>query len=86
MELELLEKRWNMQILAFLLDKQPARFKELTKVCSREATLTFRVKELQKNGLIEATPINTRDEKYFAYKLTSRGSQIAQKIHEIKRI
>lgn len=86
MELTILEKHWSMQILAYLLAKGATRFKDLSKVCPREATLTMRLRELENQGLIETEAVKTGKERFFAYKLTEKGVKIAQKIVEIKKL
>lgn len=86
MELVVFEKKWNIQILVYLHGKDPKRFKELLKICPRDATLTSRLKELEKKDLIETVPIKGDGEKYFAYRLKPNGEKAASLLLQISKI
>ncbi len=83
MDLSFLEKKGTIKLLLFMLNKPALRFKELKKVLPREATLSLRLKELEKLKLIESVPVKEEKRKYFAYLLTEKGIQTGKKLKEI---
>ena len=68
-----------------MFKKTPKRFKELEKVVPREATRAIRLRELEKQELIESILIK-EERRFIAYQLTSTGKQIAEKIKEMEKI
>ena len=85
MELAVLEKKWNIRLLAHLHGKEPQRFKELLKICDRDATLSARLKELERHGLIEAIPVKAHSQKFFAYQLKPEGNRVANLLAQIAK-
>ena len=83
--LRLLTQAYVVNILEVL--KTPKRFKELTKICKNERTLTLRLKMLQEKGLITTIPVKDRGKFFNSYVLTDKGKKVlefAKKIEKMK--
>jgi DNA-binding HxlR family transcriptional regulator len=68
--------RWTLRILAALLDG-PARYGELEAAVApiSPTVLSGRLKQLEADGLVLATPYQDRPARY-AYELTARGREL----------
>ena len=75
--LEVLGDRWTLQVVAGLLDR-PRRFGELAESLDGIApnVLTTRLRQLERQGLVVATPYSQRPIR-LAYALTDSGRELA---------
>ena len=75
--LEVLGDRWTLQVVAGLLDR-PRRFGELAESLDGIApnVLTTRLRQLERQGLVVATPYSQRPIR-LAYALTDSGHELA---------
>lgn len=75
--LAVIEGRWKINILAFLLNEEKLRYSELKKrlVGISERMLSSRLKELEKDGLIKRTVYPQVPPKV-EYELTTLGSSL----------
>ena len=73
--------RWTLEIIAALLDG-PARFGELSDRVEGIApnTLTQRLRHLESESLLTATPYSTRPLR-LVYELTEEGRELAGALH-----
>ena len=78
--LSLIGDRWTLQVVAVLLDG-PQRFGELAERLDGIApnVLTTRLRQLERDGLIVATPYSQRPVR-LAYALTDSGRELADAI------
>jgi DNA-binding HxlR family transcriptional regulator len=74
---DLLERRWTISIL-FASHEGAVRFNEFLQVLGRvpPATLTSRLGELERAGVLERSVLDTRPPRV-EYRLTPRGRQLA---------
>ncbi len=78
--LSVIGDRWTLQVVAGLLDG-PQRFGELAEVLDGIApnVLTTRLRQLERDGLVVATPYSQRPVR-LAYALTDSGRELADAI------
>lgn len=78
--LEVVGDRWTLQVVAALLDG-PRRFGELTESLDGIApnVLTTRLRQLERQGLVAATPYSQRPVR-LAYALTDSGRELTSAI------
>lgn len=83
--MELLYKKFLIEII-IVLENEPLAFNEIqNKLKIYSDTLSRRLKELEKSGLIEASITQEDKGKRVRYKLTQKGNNIAPLIIEAMR-
>ncbi|HDY72863.1 MAG TPA: hypothetical protein ENH90_01770 [bacterium] len=86
MNLAFLERKGTIRLILAFFNKNPQRFRDLKKTLPREATLSIRIRDLEELKLIESFPVKEGRRKYFAYKLTNKGEQIAKQIKNLESL
>ncbi len=82
----LLQKKFLIEIILTLKD-EPLAFNEIQiRLKIYSDTLSRRLKELEKSGIIEAIITNEEDGKRVRYRLTDKGNKIAPLLIEAKKI
>ena len=83
--LEVILKKHAIGLLESLRS-EPRRFTDLRKVVSNEKTLSARLKELKKVGVIESTLLKEKDRDYVAYTITSKGTETLKLVKTLENL
>jgi len=74
----------SVRILLFLHEKGDVRYTDLTKLIASRGTLSFNLKELDEEGLIQRRVVTTKPIQAH-YSLTDKGMEIAAYFDKIKK-
>jgi len=81
----LLGKKGTIEILKMLRDRNKTQYKDLSTIDIAISTLSSRINELLRNGIIEHH-LKRTDKKEEWYTLTEKGERTLEKIEEIEKI
>lgn len=73
--MNLVTKTCTIDIISSLRNA-PMRYKDFTKVCSNDKTLSSRLKELQDAHLIETVLKKEKNKSFIYYKITEKGNKL----------
>ncbi|MBI5252815.1 MAG: winged helix-turn-helix transcriptional regulator [Euryarchaeota archaeon] len=79
-------KAYAFEILLFLEGKSPLRFTDIHPACKHEKVRAQRLRELEKEKLIEAKMERLKGRAILLYSLSNKGEKILQHMKEIQKI
>lgn len=75
----------SMDILLYIYEKGEVRYTDLTKKIDSRGTLSKSMKDLMDEGLVDKKIVKGKPIKAY-YSLTSKGREIARRLHDIARL
>ncbi len=79
-------KAYAFEILLFLEGKSPLRFTDIHPACRQEKVRAQRLRELEKEKLIEVKMERLKGRAILRYSLSDKGERILQHMKEIQKI
>ena len=76
---KLLGQKFTIKLLESLAEL-PKRYSQLSDICSNDRTMSLKLRELEKNKLIETALSKDGKKSFIVYKLTEKGIEIMERV------